>query len=548
MTLAIEYPHIPSVTGDVLGINVAVDDFLKAWFRYSVQEKFICRPLPASAYDHFVELAKTSGLDPKTRCIGLEPRTPQQNLGSINCLFRPDPAISDMVWRRQQLQGHGYAACGLVHSLSGDQVARAVTELCLAPTDASDALICPSVAIRDAVRRMWDGYVDYLNKRFGGAFLCPVQTPVIPIGIDAGKFAALASPDKRKSQRQALNVANDEIVILFVGRLSFATKAHPLPLLLAAEQAAKNTKRKLRLVLYGYFKPQDMMEPRFRALASDIAQTVRCDIITNDDPRFPDGLWAGADIFTSLVDNVQESFGLTPIEAMACGLPAVVSNWDGYRDGVRDGEDGFLIPTTAPPAIAGHDIAAHYFNENNYGSYLVSAAQSTAIDIAVAARAFVKLADDDELRRQMGQNGLARAQNVYDWSKIIPAYEELWKELAERRRAQEQTSVSAAHPAFPNPFDLFQGFPRDILKLEDRLRVVMTSAEITLILKHDMNFFIPELLLPAEALQTLIEGIRNAGSIRVMDILAGAAPQEQLRLWRCLGWMLKHGVCVREGM
>ena len=42
---------------------------------------------------------------------------------------------------------------------------------------------------------------------------------------------------------------------------------------------------------------------------------------------------------------MQESFGLTPIEAMAAGLPRVISDWDGYRDSVNDGEDGFLIRT-----------------------------------------------------------------------------------------------------------------------------------------------------------------------------------------------------------
>ncbi|MBI3542646.1 MAG: glycosyltransferase, partial [Deltaproteobacteria bacterium] len=60
-------------------------------------------------------------------------------------------------------------------------------------------------------------------------------------------------------------------------------------------------------------------------------------------------VWQAADIFCSLADNVQETFGLTPLEAMAAGLPQVVSDWNGYRDTVRHGVDGFRVP--AFPAV-----------------------------------------------------------------------------------------------------------------------------------------------------------------------------------------------------
>ena len=38
------------------------------------------------------------------------------------------------------------------------------------------------------------------------------------------------------------------------------------------------------------------------------------------------------DIFVSLSDNIQETFGLTPLEGMASGLPVVATDWNGYRD------------------------------------------------------------------------------------------------------------------------------------------------------------------------------------------------------------------------
>ena len=54
---------------------------------------------------------------------------------------------------------------------------------------------------------------------------------------------------------------------------------------------------------------------------------------------------AAADVAVSLVDNAQETFGLAVAEAMAAGLPLVASDWSGYRDLVRDGIDGYLIPS-----------------------------------------------------------------------------------------------------------------------------------------------------------------------------------------------------------
>ena len=60
-------------------------------------------------------------------------------------------------------------------------------------------------------------------------------------------------------------------------------------------------------------------------------------------------LYAASDVFVSPADSPSESFGLTIVEAMACGRPVVASDWDGYKDTVRHGEDGFRIPTYAPP-------------------------------------------------------------------------------------------------------------------------------------------------------------------------------------------------------
>lgn len=49
-------------------------------------------------------------------------------------------------------------------------------------------------------------------------------------------------------------------------------------------------------------------------------------------PGNRDKAYSGSDIFTFPIDNVQEPFGLSPIEAMAAGLPVIASDWDGLRE------------------------------------------------------------------------------------------------------------------------------------------------------------------------------------------------------------------------
>lgn len=548
MTVCIQYsrPSSGQNENEVFGLDVAVTNFLSAYFQHGTAEQFICRPTDMPSFEHFKSLAAAADHNAETKCVGIDPRHPGLNLGSISCLFRPDPLIADLAWRRQQVRGHSYATCGLVHTMSGERIAHAVGELCIAPTDSSDALICPSDAIRDAVRSLWEIHAEYLNHRFGGKFSCPVQTPVIPLGIQTEKFIRATSPDKRSAQRAALNIAEDEVVVLFHGRLSFATKAHPLPLFLAMERAAQQTKRKLRLVMYGYFKPPDM-EPYFRDLASGICKNARVDFIMNGDARFPDGLWAGTDIFISLVDNIQESFGLTPVEAMAAGLPAIITDWDGYRGSVRDGVDGFLIPTMTPPASAGMAIAEHYYNHGNYGISLLGAAQSTSVDIDRTAEAITTLANDDAKRHSFGASGRERALAVFDWKHIIKRYEDLWREQAAQRqtmtrRASAPPNWQAVHPDYPNPWKMFESFPSRALSPNDGIRIILGKAEIEKLLQVDMNFTTPELLLPHSMMMQLIDAIRSAGTPRAHDILAPFPVNEHDRLWRCIGWMLKHGV------
>ena len=96
----------------------------------------------------------------------------------------------------------------------------------------------------------------------------------------------------------------------------------------------------------GWFPGGDIDLRRYQQAARHYAPDVSVHFLDGKNPDVVRCCWAAADIFYSLVDNPQETFGLTPVEAMAAGIPVIVSDWDGYRYTVTDGLEGFLIPTT----------------------------------------------------------------------------------------------------------------------------------------------------------------------------------------------------------
>ena len=253
------------------------------------------------------------------------------------------------------------------------------------------------------------------------------QLPVIPLGVHCADF--VITQEARRAGREALGIAEDEVVALFVGRLSFHAKAHPHAMYAGLQAAATQSGRKLVLVQCGWFA-NDNIEQAFRSGAVQACPNVRC-LFTDGRKEFErTSSWAAADIFISLADNIQETFGLTPIEAMAAGLPVVVTDWDGYRETVRDGEDGFRIPTWTPPSGSGASLAAaHEAGVDSYDMYCGLACAHVAIDHGVLAERLTALVRDDALRARMGDAGRRRAAEMFDWAVVFRRYQDLWGEL-----------------------------------------------------------------------------------------------------------------------
>nr|WP_246205682.1 glycosyltransferase family 4 protein [Microvirga arsenatis] len=334
-----------------------------------------------------------------------------------------------------------------------------ITDLLTAPVQPWDAIICTSKASREVIQKLFARQEEYLSRRLGATRFVKPQLPIIPLGVDCEAQARHGS--HRDAARSKLGLQPGEFAVLFLGRLSFHAKANPAPMYLALERLA--SRHRVTLIECGWTANESIAQALDEARAK-LCPSVRSIVLDGREPELRAQAWAAADTFCSLSDNIQETFGLTPIEAMAAGLPVVVTDWDGYKDTVRDGIDGFAVRTIAAPPGAGQRLAVrHALEIDSYDSYIGQASTAVAVDIDETAAAFERLASDPDLRRRLGANGAARARELFDWKVIVRAYEELWQELAAMRSAGETASSPSpgSWPARPDPFDLFAGFPSE---------------------------------------------------------------------------------------
>ena len=523
----------------VAGRRSASAGFLGAYVRHTAPAGLTClvrEPEDAPAFRDFVERHGGSG-----RAVdGIELRE-LAKLAEIGTLYTPGPDLGIFSWLRRGCGQRGFSVVGVTHTLSELNAMEAIGQLVTAPVQPWDALVCTTSAAKRAVVRALEEYGEYFRALTGNAIAWRAELPIIPLGVDSDAF--VARDGERASFRARHNIPQDAVVLLYVGRLDHAEKANPVPLYIAAQHAAERIGRPVHLLEVGWFR-SDFFERAFAQAASVLAPSVTRTVLDSrqDANR---RAWFAADIFVSLADSVQETFGLTPIEAMAAGLPVVVSDWDGYRDTVREGVDGFRVPTLMPPPGSGEALAfGHASGSFNHSQFSAAAAQSSAVDAGACAEALIRLIGDPELRGRMGAAGRRRARDAFDWRVVVSAYQALWAELGERRRACAETAAPVAgRPARPlsmDPFDLFRDWPSDRLGPETIVRLPAgTSAALAGAMRElGAATPVPTALLDAAGTAHLI-ALLQKGPAPAGDLIGTLEPGLQPAGWRSLAWLAK---------
>lgn len=202
-------------------------------------------------------------------------------------------------------------------------------------------------------------------------------------GVDTKRF--VPSAETRQRVRRELGIAQDARVILFVGRLNLDKGMRELA---AAFGSLIDSHLNTELLLVG--TEEDVS---FREML-DLCPSARGHMRHLSFTAAPERYMAAADVFC--LPSYREGFGMTIIEAAACGLPCVASRIYGITDAVADGETGLLVPPGDVPALG---------------------------------QSLNRLVCDDSLRRQMGNAARVRILRLFRSEKVTGEMVQLYNSL-----------------------------------------------------------------------------------------------------------------------
>lgn len=191
---------------------------------------------------------------------------------------------------------------------------------------------------------------------------------ITPFGVDIEKFSPVA-----------VSRETDEIVI---GTVKTLLPVYGIDVLIKSFALVKKSLpgKKMKLIIAGEGKEREALEALCVEL--DVRENVEfVGRIAND--KVPEFI-SRMDVFVALSRN--ESFGVAVLEAMACGVPVVVSDADGFREVVKDGITGFIVPRENAEA---------------------------------AAEKILALLDDASMARTMGQEGRSHVVENYNWNSSV---------------------------------------------------------------------------------------------------------------------------------
>jgi glycosyltransferase involved in cell wall biosynthesis len=414
----------------VMGARVFGWTALCALLEYGTYDAYFIPGLTDQKKEELIEDGLTADGVKRLVAVPMGSKVPITNSDQV-VLTTFDPQLRTLATIRRKLQRPDAPVCGLIHSINSERVVFAVLQHYFAGLCEADLLFCSS----RAGMRTIEVYIEEVGRLLPPNIAYRPRRVLVPLGVTI----PLLEPEHRINLRRRLNIGAEETITLFFGRLSQMSKGDLGPMLVALSLLSRRETR-THLVIAGD-DTQTNEARRLTALANELGCIQNLTIWPNPSAKDKHMLYSGADIFVSPSDNIQETFGLTVAEALSYGLPAVVSDWDGYRDLVSDGETGFLVPSSFPSSVENLEVSDCRISMVEEDSL----AQSTTIDIPALSEKIQTLVHSPALRSQMGRAARQSAERRYSWPVIVKRYEELWGESIQMAKTApwEEAQTSA---------------------------------------------------------------------------------------------------------
>jgi D-inositol-3-phosphate glycosyltransferase len=172
---------------------------------------------------------------------------------------------------------------------------------------------------------------------------------VVPCGFDPEELW----PIEQQAAREKLHLPKGEPIVLQLGRMVPRKGVDTVIQSISRLRHDRGIDAQLLVVGGDHENPANQTSHEMRRLCQVALQEGVDDRVTFTGRRARETLklyYSAADVFVTV--PWYEPFGITPLEAMACGTPVIGSAVGGIKHTVADGETGFLVPPRNPDAVA----------------------------------------------------------------------------------------------------------------------------------------------------------------------------------------------------
>lgn len=451
------------------------------------------------------------------------------------------PQLSQLSYLRSEFSPRPFPITCITYGLSQQYLLWDVyVRLMLTPMLPCDSVICISKAARQAFKSKFEQVKSSLQETGLSGPKAEIRLDVLPLGIDV----ELYRPRDREDTRRVLGLPQKKTLILYFGRIDHTTKGDMSPLLIAFRELLGKHGSGLILVLAGAVSDAESSSIMHTAAQLGCAQQ----LLIRTQPTVIEGplYFAAADIFVSLSDTLQESFGLSPLEAMASGLPAVVSDWSGYREIVVDKVTGFHIKTYWSEC---DDETCAFAPLQHWRDDHMRLSQSVAADIRQLVECLDALITNRDQRASMGEAARQHVLKNYSWQRVMMQYYHLWQDLSQIAVSLPQQKLEKQSLQNPHYFRNFGHYATQTLTGQERLGITSLGRQI----RRQSNIFLlhPEIrpLLNPKILKVMLKVVQMAELIKypitVADISQRVGPRHQLTpqaMTAHIMWLLKYGL------